>query len=637
MYKLSVPVMLANPRFESYVEKYIELFRKIKPDRIFLCCASLMATEDKKQYSIELLRKYVPVFKAEGYEAGIWVDSLGHGGTCGDFVNDDITDGLQRMVGLDGKMNMGAYCPLCENVQATAADWIRRLGGTGADLIMLDDDYRYGFRGSILCACEKHRRLFEKELGEPFNAERMKWALTAEGPNFRRDTWLRVQGGSLMDFARILRNALDEVAPRMRMSLCSVLSTWDTDGVDSITLAKILAGNTKPFLRLIGAPYWAAQRSFHGMRLAAVCEYERLQQHWCADEDIEIFCEGDTYPRPSYVVPAVYLEGFDQVMRAAGGSDGILKYMMDYISSPDYELRYVSGHMADRQLFEVLEREFAGKKAIGPTVYVPMKTFALSHYPGERPDDRCIPAVVRFVSDNNIPVRYDAGEDATFIFGDAAELAGEEQLKHGAVLDITAAEILTRRGIDVGLAETCGEISPAEELYLHENETVGVMGGKWISAKPASGAHIDSVLTGADMSGADCPGVYTYENAAGQRFAVYCFRAQECCETGTDRGLFRGWRRASQIRRLLPWLSGREPDAICEGAPDLYMLAGRDASSMTIALWNFGADAVPQPIVKLGEDWEHMECCWGKATLDGRTVTAENLPAFGCICFTLKK
>ena len=40
-------------------------------------------------------------------------------------------------------------------------------------------------------------------------------------------------------------------------------------GIPLGTLSKILAGNTKPFLRLIGAPYWARAKSW-GNRLADV-------------------------------------------------------------------------------------------------------------------------------------------------------------------------------------------------------------------------------------------------------------------------------------------------------------------------------------------------------------------------------
>ena len=466
MYKISLPITLMNPRFESYYEDVIEKCKKAGVDRIFLCSSMWTAPESVKQRNIELLNKYAPIFIEHGFEVGIWINSLGHGGTCGDFVNEDISDGLTRMVGLDGETNMGAYCPLCEKLQALAQDWIRRLGQTGVSLIMMDDDYRYAFRNDILCACEKHQKLFTEELGENFDAPRMRKALTSGGPNRWRDTWLRVQGKSLQDFAQKLRDALDEVNPEMRMSICSVLSTWDIDGVDSITLARTLAGNTKPFLRLIGAPYWHALRNFQGARLGTICEYERLQQHWCKDSGIEIFCEGDSYPRPTYLVPSSYVEGFDQVMRAAGTNDGILKYMLDYTSSPDFETGYLEHHLEDQPLFEVIQRTMSEKEAVGVTIYEPMKTFALSHRPGEVLEHRCIPASLRFATDTSLPVRYGEGEDAAFIFGDAAEVAGDEQMKHGAVLDITAAQILTRRGFDVGLTCIKGEFSPNSEEFV---------------------------------------------------------------------------------------------------------------------------------------------------------------------------
>ncbi|MBQ3170115.1 MAG: hypothetical protein IJB99_10200, partial [Clostridia bacterium] len=213
MYKVSVPVIVGNPRFERYYKRYIELFKEAKVDRVFLCAAMWTSPECEKQRCQALLSRFAPIFKNEGFEVGVWINSLGHGGTCADFVNNDASDGLTRMVSLDGHINYGAYCPLCENVRALANDWIGRLGATGVDMIMLDDDYRYGYRGEILCACDKHKAVFEKELGEKFDSKRMKDALTSGGPNKWRDAWLKVQGESLIDFAKMLRNTLNKKNP----------------------------------------------------------------------------------------------------------------------------------------------------------------------------------------------------------------------------------------------------------------------------------------------------------------------------------------------------------------------------------------------------------------------------------------
>lgn len=423
----------------------------------------------------------------------------------------------------------------------------------------------------------------------------------------------------------------------MRMTHCAVLSTWDVDGVDSLTLAKTFAGNTKPLLRLIGAPYWAAIRAFNDIKLAAVCEYERLQQAWNEAHEVEVFCEGDVYPRPRYTVPAAYLEGMDQVMRASGTCDGMLKYMLDYTSSPDYETGYIEKHIDDKPLFEVLEKAFDGKKACGITVYEPMRTLAVSHDPGKS-EDRFIPASLRFVTDNTLPVQYEAGEQAVILFGDSAELAGEEQLKHGAVLDLDAARILKRRGIDTGIIEIGDKITAETEDYLEEAETVCVVGGHWQEVQLKENARIQSMLHG-NQNGrsVSAPACYTYENAQGQKFVVYAFKARTSYEERPMHGTFRGWCRAAQLRRLLPWLSGKPFDAICKPAPDLYILTKKDQDSMTVGLWNFGEDYIKQPVVWLGEEWNSISCGWGNASMDGKTVTLDRLSAFSCACFTVKR
>ena len=81
----------------------------------------------------------------------------------------------------------------------------------------------------------------------------------------------------------------------------------------------------------------------------------------------------------------------------------------------------------------------------------------------------------------------------------------------------------------------------------------------------------------------------------------------------------------------------RQPDAVCEASPDLYMLVKKDENSMTVGLWNFCLDAVFAPKVQLGEDWSTLTVGEGTAVLEGRTVTLGELPAFGFASFTVHK
>ena len=79
----------------------------------------------------------------------------------------------------------------------------------------------------------------------------------------------------------------------------------------------------KPFICLIGAPYWSIKRDHGNSRLQNCIELHRMERSFCGD-DIEIFAEGDTFPRPRHTCPASYLELFDMAMRADGGFDGIV-------------------------------------------------------------------------------------------------------------------------------------------------------------------------------------------------------------------------------------------------------------------------------------------------------------------------
>ena len=137
------------------------------------------------------------------------------------------------------------------------------------------------------------------------------------------------------------------------------------------------------------------------------------------------------------------------------------------------------------------------------------------------------------------------------------------------------------------------------------------------------------------------PGMHTpaadrYTNAKGQRFLVYAFIARESLQKVDGHDVMRGLARMQQVHSQLAWLAGHEPDAICDGAPDLYMMVKKDENSLSVGLWNFSVDTVDAPTVHLGADWKQLECTQGTAVLDGRTVTAGALTPFTCCFFTVK-
>lgn len=223
------------------------------------------------------------------------------------------------------------------------------------------------------CICENHIAYMENILGEKLNPQELSKLILTGGGNKYRSAWLKAKRHYFEVFAKEMREAVDAVNPKIRLGNCSCLTVWDIDGIDSASVSKILAGGTKPFLRLIGAPYWAVSKGC-GNRLQNIIELERMERSWCG-ERIEIYSEGDVYPRPRTNCPASYLEIFDTALRASGELDGILKYGVDYISNPGYENGYIKRHEKHRSLYSEIDRHFGDKKACGVRIYERMTKF----------------------------------------------------------------------------------------------------------------------------------------------------------------------------------------------------------------------------------------------------------------------
>ncbi|MBO5069946.1 MAG: hypothetical protein J6C37_06245, partial [Roseburia sp.] len=442
------------------------------------------------------------------------------------------------------------------------------------------------------------------------------------GKNKYRSAWLSANGEFFRQFAREMRGKLDEVNPAIRFGPCSCMSLWDFDGVSTVEISRILAGNTKPFMRLIGAPYWAANRSW-GNRLQDVIELERMERSWC-DDDIEIFSEGDAYPRPRFACPASYLEGFDTALRADGRMDGILKYAMDYISGADYEPGYVQRHLRNEPLYEQIERHFSGKMACGVRVWEAMCKFEDAKIPDEVAgfidvEDMFFSPAARMMAANSVPTVYEGFGVAGVAFGENVKYIPAKALEHGLILDARAAAILTESGVDVGITAIGERISVSEEHFLKEDEYVPTNGARPYKMTLSDQAQIQSVFV---MRGESIPASYLYENAEGQKFLVFTFDAYFAPEQ-----LFRQYTRSRQIADTVASFFGRPLPAYSFGNPDLYLLSKEGEGSLAVGLWNFCADSVLRPEVILGKAYKKITFlnCTGELQKD-RVVLSELQP-----------
>jgi hypothetical protein len=467
-------------------------------------------------------------------------------------------------------------------------------------------------RPGIGCTCERHLELLSSELGEHVSIEQLSSLAFVGAPNKYRSAFLRVMGLSLARFARRVRDAIDEIDPTVRAGFCAGYTSWDIEGIDAISLTKILAGSTAPFLRLTGAPYWAArsQDRFRGQPLGAIVEDVRVQEYAARDSGVEIFFEADTYPRPRYFVPSSYLECFSLPLVANGGM-GELGYFFDYHSSPDYETGYVKHRLHNAPLYEFIERNFAHKHACGVRVYHHASLFEDATLP-DTLDEKGVMRLhfnrgAEMLCVHGIPTVYGGECECGIAFGEHAR--DIDSLPPRLILDAKAAELLGARGIDVGFCRK--QSAPAPTFECTDNEKILLSGAPcdaFYRFELGEGAR---VLSRFESDGEHFPAAYTYRSGKTE-FLVFTFDADALPYSS---GAVISYLRAEQLRAFcntFPVPTSR--------ATGVYQLCKRGADQTALLLVNVSEDPLLDFEIALDRHFKSAELCGAHGILDGSVL-----------------
>ena len=251
-----------------------------------------------------------------------------------------------------------------------------------------------------------------------------------------------MQGDTLRAFCKTLRDALDEVDPTVRMGFCAGYTSWDVEGVDAIELSYILAGNTKPFLRLSSAPYWYQSQRFGETPLATFIEFARIQAAWTKNENIEVFTECDTFPHDRYHTPFSHVQCFD-VATMLTKEVGVLKYFYHYPCQPETERGYINAHLASASVCKELRRAFYSREEVGIRVYEPMHRLADATLPTSFDTTKSQKWIMKkyafsdaqmMLSVNAIPTVYDGKGLCGIAFGENANTLPDEAFENGLIL-----------------------------------------------------------------------------------------------------------------------------------------------------------------------------------------------------------
>ena len=618
-YILSVPAI--NLQFAGKDrEKFLISFREAGVQRVFLVLGANSLISGDREKELAALKENAAVLKAAGYEAGAWLWAF--------YLSEKHS--FTRMRGADGTVSKFSVCPTDKTYRAAMGKYISDIAAAGVDLIMFDDDLRFGFQDmGFGCTCKNHRRMIASRLGAPVKTADLRQALLTGGENPVRTAFVKANGASLEAFCAEMRAWVNKTAPGVRLGFCSCITSWDLDGATPDRLSRLLAGDTRPFYRLIGAPYWGAMRAW-GNRPGDVIEITRAEAARRKDRGTEIFSEGDTFPRPRFATPASFLECYDTALRAAGCTNGILKYMHDYSAAPDYEPGYIRAHVKNAPLRPEIDRMFGDKTAVGVRVYENPAKYETLNVPARAEgkndvQDVAFPAASRFLTANSIPSVYEGAGVCGIAFGEDARTLPREALQKGLILDAEAALILKDRGVDTGIESAGPPFAAGKEYFLAAGYPVGHAGDPLARTLTlAKEAKVLSVYETAD--GTELPLSYEYENAAGQRFLVFAFESLFASQSW-----MRCYLRASQVNAFAASAGDGLP-AYCPGCPELYLLAKRRGNRIAVGLWNLFPDPIDAPRVQLAATVSTVEGVNCRAVPDGSAVALTDIPAY-CFAF----
>ncbi len=576
MYSVTIPVMLRDD-FDQDVT--LSELKRAGADRVLLAVnRTFRDGRIDTEVQLERMRECIRDYENAGLDVGVWLgETMGHG--WGPVIETVYTP----FTSINGRTAAGGFCCADENFRRDVCQWAVNAASAGAKLILLDDDWRMSSHGDGTyagCMCEDHIRRYCELVGEDLTRDEIaERVFTGSGSRYR-ETWQKLMGGDMLRLAREIRDAVDAVNPECRIGLCTAPSVVDLDGSDFMEITSALAGITRPYVRLIGAPYWAKCTRDLTTVITTERMIARFAKEWKEKTDAEILGEGDVYPRPRTACPAAYLEIFDQILRADGNFTGIQKYMMDYGKPARWEHGFIDKHVKNRALAERITQMFAGKTQNGFRAWEFRSLFAGADLPAN-PGAGNLTAYERFrglttayLTDASVPVSFDEG--IPVVFGENAKYIPGAELKNGAVLDLTAAEILRKRGFDVG-------------------------------EDPVNGA-----LT-------------RYENTAGQRFAVCPFAAVP--NEGTR--FFRNYDRQRELYEAGEWIARQPVSAKITDCPDAYIMTARDERETAVGIWNVFEDAIDEPMITLADVPKNIRYvnCTGYA--DGNTVKLSEILPFG--------
>ena len=132
---------------------------------------------------------------------------------------------FQLMVDQNGRIASATACPLCPALREHLRRQYARMAELQPRIIWVDDDFRLHNHAPLQwggCFCELHMKEYSRRAGRTLaRAEFVKGVLRPGAPHAFRQIWLDTNRDTMVDLARVLGQAVRQVAPETQVGLMS--------------------------------------------------------------------------------------------------------------------------------------------------------------------------------------------------------------------------------------------------------------------------------------------------------------------------------------------------------------------------------------------------------------------------------
>ncbi|MBQ3596549.1 MAG: hypothetical protein II988_01890 [Clostridia bacterium] len=256
---------------------------------------------EKAKISCKLFDEFATRLDKAGARYGVLVQStMGH-------INPPATPHpFQNVVStITGDEIKSTCCPLDQNFKDYMKEQMKELAKHNPEIIMLDDDIGLLYRGNTRgCSCPLHLAKVNERLGTNLTREQLLEKMQSGSEEGKRieQVFARVQGDSLVEFVKYIRQGIDEVNPKLQGAVSGILGNYWMEFSSETAEAFRGQGNPK-MIRLNGAVYCSESTHYMSIRMF---RYQHLM-HYAGKENTIFLAETDTCPHNRYSTSAIRL------------------------------------------------------------------------------------------------------------------------------------------------------------------------------------------------------------------------------------------------------------------------------------------------------------------------------------------